>query len=56
VLTQNNIPDKFVSIDWNGIDQDGDKISNGVYIYKLTVETTDGANSVVNTGKLAILK
>lgn len=54
-IKQLGIIDKFVAIDWNGIDQDGDKLSNGIYIYKLTVEAGNG-RSVVNTGKLAVLK
>jgi hypothetical protein len=54
-INQYNINDKFVAINWDGVDQDGDKLSNGIYIYKLTVDNGIG-NSVVNTGKLAILK
>jgi hypothetical protein len=54
-INQYNITDKFVSINWDGLDQDGDKLSNGIYIYKLTVESGSGS-SVVNTGKLAVLK
>ena len=50
-----NISDKFVAIPWDGHDADGDRLSNGIYIYKLTVETGNGG-SVVNTGKLAVLK
>jgi hypothetical protein len=50
-----NISDKFVVIDWDGKDQDGETLGNGVYIYKLTVESADGG-SVTNTGKLAVLK
>ncbi|MFI5145103.1 MAG: type IX secretion system sortase PorU, partial [Ignavibacteria bacterium] len=50
-----NISEKFVSIPWDGHDADGDRLSNGVYIYKLTVETGKG-NSIVNTGKLAVLR
>lgn len=54
-IAQDNITDKFVTIEWSGKDQDGETLGNGIYIYKLTVETSDGA-SVVNTGKLAVLK
>lgn len=50
-----NIGEKFVSIPWDGHDADGDRLSNGIYIYKLTVETGKG-NSIVNTGKLAVLR
>ncbi len=50
-----NISDKFVVIDWDGKDQDGETLGNGVYIYRLTVESGDGS-AVTNTGKLAVLK
>ncbi|MFI5143997.1 MAG: type IX secretion system sortase PorU [Ignavibacteria bacterium] len=50
-----NISDKFVAIPWDGHDADGDRLSNGVYIYKLTVDAGNGS-SVVNTGKLAVLR
>ncbi len=49
------VSDKFVVIDWDGKDQDGETLGNGVYIYKLVVESVDGF-SVTNTGKLAVLK
>lgn len=54
-IDQNNIADKFVVINWDGKDQDGETLGNGVYIYKLVVESVDGL-SVTNTGKLAVLK
>lgn len=50
-----NISDKFVVIDWDGKDQDGETLGNGVYIYRIVVESFDGL-SVTNTGKLAVLK
>ncbi len=50
-----NISDKFVVIDWDGKDQDGETLGNGVYIYRIVVESIDGL-SVTNTGKLAVLK
>ncbi len=54
-IDQYGVTDKFVAIPWDGNDADGDGLSNGVYIYRLTVESGNG-NSVVNTGKLAVLK
>jgi len=53
-IDHDNISDKFVSIDWNGKDEDGETLSNGVYIYKLIV-TSDQSN-VTSVGKLAVLK
>lgn len=49
------ISDKFVSINWDGKDEDGETLGNGIYIYKLVVEGLDGS-SVTNVGKLAVLK
>jgi hypothetical protein len=54
-LQQNGISDKFVVINWTGKDEDGETLGNGIYIYKLIVETADGS-SITNTGKLAVLK
>lgn len=49
------ISDKFVVINWDGKDADGETLGNGVYIYKLLVESIDGT-TVTNVGKLAVLK
>lgn len=49
------ISDKFVVINWDGKDEDGETLGNGIYIYRLTVESADGT-AVTNTGKLAVLK
>lgn len=54
-INRKNIPDKFVVINWDGKDEDGETLGNGVYIYKLIVESADGL-SMTNTGKLAVLK
>ncbi len=54
-IEKQNISDKFVVINWDGKDQDGETLGNGVYIYKMVVESVDGL-SVTNTGKLAVLK
>jgi len=55
-LVQNNIPDKFVTVPWDGKDNDGDYIANGTYLYKVIIKSTDGSFSNTNTGKLAKLK
>jgi hypothetical protein len=54
-LQQNGINDKFVAINWSGKDEDSETLSNGIYIYRLTVEAGDGS-SITETGKLAVLK
>jgi hypothetical protein len=55
-LNKNNITDKFVNIEWEGTDSDGDQIANGTYIYKITIKTEDGNFTKSSTGKLAKLK
>jgi hypothetical protein len=50
-----DVNDKFVVIDWTGTDQDGEKLANGVYLYKLSVTADDGKTQTV-LGKLAVLK
>lgn len=54
-IVQNNVSDKFVMINWEGTDEDGETLSNGIYIYKLIIDDGSG-NSVTSTGKLAVLK
>ncbi|MBI5806921.1 MAG: type IX secretion system sortase PorU [Ignavibacteriales bacterium] len=47
---------KFVKIDWDGRDEDGNQIANGTYLYKLIVESTDGKFKQSVLGKLAVIK
>ncbi len=54
-IERNNISDKFVVIGWTGTDEDGEKLANGVYIYKLII-TADNGTSENALGKLAVLK
>jgi len=42
-------------INWNGLDDFGDKIGRGVYVYQIKVRTIDG-ETVTETEKLVILK
>lgn len=55
-LNKNNITDKFVTLEWNGLDSDGDAIANGTYIYKVLIKSENGNFSKSVTGKLAKLK
>jgi len=55
-LNNDNITDKFVKIDWDGKDADGDAIANGTYLYRLVVKSQDGSLNSNSTGKLAVLK
>lgn len=55
-LNKTNITDKFVNIEWNGLDSDGDQIANGTYIYKVVLKSENNNFSKSTTGKLAKLK
>jgi len=55
-ITANNLNERFVTIDWDGRDNDGDFIANGTYLYKLIVKTTDGQYSNSILGKLAVIR
>jgi flagellar hook assembly protein FlgD len=55
-IEKTNIGQKFVKIDWNGRDADGDRISNGTYLYKIIVNTVDGNFSQSVLGKMAVIR
>ncbi|MBT8378175.1 MAG: type IX secretion system sortase PorU [Ignavibacteria bacterium] len=55
-IEQKNINQKFVKINWDGRDADGDWLANGTYLYKLIVITTDGEYSESLIGKMAVIK
>ncbi len=50
------IADRFVRIPWDGRDQNGDQVANGVYFYKIITRTTSGSNSEEALGKLTVLR
>ena len=56
VLEDSDISDKFVKIDWDGRDADGNLLANGVYLYKLIVRTDDGKYNNEVLGKLAVIR
>jgi hypothetical protein len=47
------ISNKFVKVDWDGRDQNGDLLANGTYLYKVIVHSVDGQYSQSALGKLA---
>ena len=55
-LQENNVMEKFVTIDWDGRDDEGDPLANGTYLYKLIIKTTDGQYSKSVLGKLAVIR
>jgi flagellar hook assembly protein FlgD len=46
----------FVRIPWDGRDEDGDPMANGVYLYKVIVRTEDGRFTSEALGKLSIVR
>jgi len=55
-IEEKNINQKFVKINWDGRDADGDMLSNGTYLYKVAVKTVDGEFSGSVIGKMAVIK
>ncbi|MEW6652520.1 MAG: type IX secretion system sortase PorU, partial [Bacteroidota bacterium] len=55
-LEQTDLLEKFVKVDWDGRDEDGNQIGNGTYLYKLIIESSDGSFKDNILGKLSIVK
>ena len=55
-IEENGIEEKFVKVNWDGRDQDGDIIANGTYLYKIIVNSTDGKYNQSVLGKMAIIR
>jgi hypothetical protein len=51
-----NVIGNFVTVGWDGRDNDGDQLANGTYLYKITIKTIDGVFSKSVLGKLAIIR
>lgn len=50
------ISERNIKIPWDGRDIDGNMLSNGVYLYRLTIVSQSGFGSKTFTGKLAIVR
>ena len=50
------VNEKFVTVEWDGRDQDGNFIANGAYFYKVILKSTDGQFSKSVIGKLAVIR
>ena len=50
------VTDTFVRIDWNGLDDEGDRLANGVYLYKVIATTIDGTYTSEALGKMAVIR
>lgn len=50
------VSDRFVKIDWNRRDSDGDELGNGIYFYKVIAKTIDGQFTSEAIGKMAVVR
>ncbi len=50
------VTDRFVKIDWDRRDGDGDEVGNGIYFYKVIATTADGALTSEALGKMAVVR
>lgn len=55
-IEQNNLLDKYVTLPWDGRDEDGSELANGTYLYKLIVNTVSGDYQKSVIGKLAVIR
>jgi hypothetical protein len=55
-ISVQNIVESFVRIPWDGKDNDGSVLANGIYFYKLIVHDKNGQRSNETIGKLAVMR
>jgi hypothetical protein len=55
-IEKNNVTDKFVAVEWDGRDEDGDPLANGTYLYKIIFKTMDNSLNKSVLGKLAVIR
>ncbi len=55
-MSVQNIRDRSVRIPWNGRDNDGDRLANGIYLYKLIAHSQNGQHTSETIGKLAVVR
>ncbi len=51
-----SVNERFVKVDWDGKDEDGNQIANGTYLYKIVINTVDGQYNKSVLGKLAVIR
>lgn len=56
VIEKFNLNQRYVVIDWDGRDNEGNEIANGTYLYKLIVSTNDGNYTKSFLGRLSKLR
>jgi hypothetical protein len=55
-MSVQNITDRSVRIPWDGRDNDGASLANGIYLYKLIVRSQNGQHTSETIGKLAVVR
>lgn len=55
-IEKQNVLEKFVKVYWDGKDAEGDYLGNGVYLYKIIINSLDNTKSSEALGKLAIMR
>ncbi|MCL4538375.1 MAG: hypothetical protein M1378_02015 [Bacteroidetes bacterium] len=45
-----------MKIEWDGLDNEGDRLANGVYLYTVTAMTLDGKYASEALGKMAVIR
>lgn len=55
-IERSAIQERFVRIDWDRRDSDGDEAGNGIYFYKVIARTIDGKFTSEAIGKMAIIR
>jgi len=55
-IERNNTVEKFIKVSWDGRDAEGDQLGNGVYLYKIIVNSLDNNYKNEAIGKLAIVR
>lgn len=55
-IEEPNIYERFINIPWDGKDEEGSEIANGIYFYKIICTTRDGSRGSEAIGKLSVLK
>ncbi len=56
VLAQSALTGRFIQVPWNGTDEQGDRLANGVYLYKIVSRSLGSTESHESMGKLAIIR
>lgn len=55
-IERNNVTERFVHIPWDCHDEDGDLLGNGVYFYKLLLQTVTGEKGSEVVERLVVLR